>query len=111
MHTYDRIQAAFPGGPIPAMVVVQADDATSPAVQRGIQALEARAIATGTMSQPVQMTVNPGKTLAIVSIPLQGTGTDDASNAALHQLRDEVIPATIDRVPGTEVNVTGLTAG
>ena len=32
MQTYDRIQAAFPGGPLPAVVVVQADDVTAPAV-------------------------------------------------------------------------------
>ncbi len=30
MKTYDRIQAAFPGGPLPALVVVQADDVTVP---------------------------------------------------------------------------------
>ena len=29
MQTYDRIQAAFPGGPMPALVVVEADDVTT----------------------------------------------------------------------------------
>ena len=33
MKTYDRIQAAFPGGPLPAVVAVQADDVTKPEVQ------------------------------------------------------------------------------
>ena len=32
MHTYDRIQAAFPGGPMPAVVVVHAANVTTPAV-------------------------------------------------------------------------------
>src|SRR5215208_5553431 len=32
MKTYDRIQAAFPGGPAPSVVVVEADDVTSPKV-------------------------------------------------------------------------------
>src|SRR5207248_3241242 len=36
MSTYARIQKAFPGGPIPALVVVQAKDVTAPAVERGI---------------------------------------------------------------------------
>ena len=40
MQTYDRIQAAFPGGPMPALVVVEADDVTTPAVQKGIDELE-----------------------------------------------------------------------
>ena len=36
MKVYDRIQAAFPGGPIPLLVAVQADDVTKPEVQAGI---------------------------------------------------------------------------
>ena len=83
MQTYDRIQAAFPGGPQPALVTVQAQDVTAPAVQAGIAELERTAIATGQMSEPVDVTVNPDKTLAIVQIPMQGDGTDDASNQAL----------------------------
>src|SRR3712207_7391969 len=46
MQTYDRIQAAFPGGPQPALVVVRADDVTAPAVQQGIAAMRREAIAT-----------------------------------------------------------------
>ncbi len=111
MQTYDRIQAAFPGGPQPAVVVVEADDVTSPEVQQGLAALRREAIASGQMFEPVIVDVNPAKTLATVNIPLQGTGTDDASNTALATLRDDVIPATIERVPGTDVNVTGMTAG
>ena len=34
MQTYERIQTAFPGGPLPAIIVVQADDVTTPAVQK-----------------------------------------------------------------------------
>ena len=30
MQTYDRIQAAFPGGPLPAVIVVRADDVRAP---------------------------------------------------------------------------------
>jgi RND superfamily putative drug exporter len=111
MQTYDRIQAAFPGGPLPALVVVQADDVTTAAVQQGIADLRREAIGTGAMSEPVMVEVNPTKTLATVSIPMQGTGTDDASFAALATLRDDVIPATIGAADGVEVHVGGLTAG
>jgi RND superfamily putative drug exporter len=105
MQTYDRIQAAFPGGPMPALVVVEADDVTTPAVQKGIDELKA------TASGPTNTIVSPDKSVAIVSIPLAGNGTDEVSDAALMELREHTIPATIDRVPGTEVNVTGMTAG
>ncbi len=42
---------------------------------------------------------------------MQGDGTNTASETALATLRDSVIPATIARVDGTQVDVTGMTAG
>ena len=36
MQTYDRIEAAFPGAPMPALVVVTAKDVTAPAVSGGV---------------------------------------------------------------------------
>ena len=111
MQAYDRIQVAFPGGAIPSLVVVEADDVMAPEVQRGIAALERAAVATGQMSEPLTTSVSPDKTVAVVSVPMQGTGTDDASLTALDTLRDDVIPATIAQVPGVEANVTGMAAG
>ena len=35
MKTYDRMEAAFPGGQIPAVVVVEGEDVTKPDVARG----------------------------------------------------------------------------
>ncbi|RKQ92144.1 RND superfamily putative drug exporter [Solirubrobacter pauli] len=105
MQTYERIQAKFPGGPLPAMVVVKAKDVTTPEVQQGIKEL------TATASGPTNTIVSPDKEVAIVSIPLPGNGTDDTSDAALATLRDTTIPQTIDRVAGTQTNVTGMTAG
>ena len=52
----------------------------------------------------------PRNTLAIVDIPLAGDGTDDASEAALAHLREDVIPQTMG-AGGAQVNVTGMTAG
>jgi uncharacterized membrane protein YdfJ with MMPL/SSD domain len=111
MQTYDRIQAAFPGGPLPAIAVVQADNVTSPEVQRGIEEMKAAALKTGEMANPITVEVNPDKTVAVVDIPLAGNGTDAKSEHALATLRDDVIPSTIDRVSGTETNVSGVTAG
>jgi uncharacterized membrane protein YdfJ with MMPL/SSD domain len=110
MQAYDRIEAAFPGGSEPAAVTVQADDVRAPGVQAGIAALKARAATTPGLGQPVTVTTNPRNTLAIVDIPLAGNGTDDASEAALARLRDDVIPDTMG-ASGAQVNVTGMTAG
>jgi uncharacterized membrane protein YdfJ with MMPL/SSD domain len=105
MQTYERIQSAFPGGPLPALAVVQAKDVTSPAVTKGIDELKA------TASGPSSVLVSPNKQVAIVSLPLPGNGTDGRSDSALIKLRDQTIPSTIGRVAGTETNVTGMTAG
>src|SRR4051794_2164903 len=105
MQTYERIQSAFPGGPLPALAVVQAKDVTKADVQRGIDQL--KATATG----PTSVLISPNKQVAIVSLPLPGNGTDDTSDNALVKLRDQTIPSTIGKVAGTETNVTGMTAG
>ena len=105
MQTYERIQTAFPGGPLPALAVVEAEDVTAPQVAKGIEELKA------TADGPTNVTISPDKTVAIVSIPLPGNGTDATSDAALVRLRDTTIPQTIGKVPGTETNVTGMTAG
>ena len=109
--TYERVQAAFPGTTEPAEVVVQAANVTSPQVRAGIAELRQQAVATGRMSEPIDVRVNPARTLAIVEIPLQGTGESDEALASLAALRDDVVPATIAAVPGTTVNISGDTAG
>jgi uncharacterized membrane protein YdfJ with MMPL/SSD domain len=111
MQTYDKIQAAFPGGPVPAEIVVKANDVTSPEVQRSIEELKSEAIATGKLNEPTSVDINPDKTVAVVSIAMQGSGTDAASEESLAALRDDVVPATVGNVPGSEVAVTGFTAG
>ena len=111
MHTYDRIQAAFPGGPTPAVVVVKADDVTSPSVQKGIAEMARGAVASGQMGEPMSLAVSPDHTVATISIPIAGSGTDSRSEAALATLRGKVIPCN-DR-PGAwhrHVYVMGLTA-
>ena len=62
------------------------------------------------MSEPVTTQVAPDKSAGVVSIPMQGDGTDAKSETALATLRDDVIPTTIAKVD-TQTDVTGLTAG
>src|SRR3954452_13236744 len=76
MQTFDRIQAAFPGGPQPAMVVIEAADVTAAPVREGIARLREQALASGQMSDPITETINPGHTVSAVNIPMDGTGTD-----------------------------------
>jgi uncharacterized membrane protein YdfJ with MMPL/SSD domain len=111
MQTYDRIDAAFPGGEVPAEVVVKADDVTAPDVQQAIKDLQREAIATGQLNEPTDVDISPDKTVATVDLAVRGTGTDAASEQSLAVLRDQVVPATVGKLPGAEVAVTGFTAG
>jgi uncharacterized membrane protein YdfJ with MMPL/SSD domain len=110
VQTYNRIQEAFPGNEIPAGVVVKAPDVSAPAVQEAIGQLEWRALASGQMHEPITVDVNEGGTIATVSIPVDGKGTDAASEAALATLRDDIVPVTVGALPDAEVGVTGMTA-
>ena len=110
IKTYDRIQEAFPGGALPAVVVVKADDVTTPEVRGAIRDLHDTAIASGRLSEPSDVQISPDKTVAQVMLSTQGNGTDAASNASLATLRDEVVPATVGRLANAEVAVTGMTA-
>ncbi len=110
MKVYDRVDEAFPGGPVPALVAVGATDVTAPAVRAGIEDLKREALASGLMKEPISIEVSESGRAARIQIPLAGTGTDATSNHALDVLRDSVIPSTIGRVPGTTAHTTGLTA-
>ena len=99
----------LPGGPDPAVVVVKADNVSSPQAQFEIGQLKSQALATGQMNNPMDVTVNPDHTVAVVSIPLTGDGRD-APQQALKTLRDKVVPATVGQLRGADVGVTGGTA-
>ena len=100
IQTYDRLQAAFPGGPAPATIVVKAEDVTAAPVQAAIQDLHDQAIATGRLSEPSHVEISPDKTVAVVAL--------SAEDGGVEMLRDEVVPATVGKV--AEVAVTGPTA-
>jgi uncharacterized membrane protein YdfJ with MMPL/SSD domain len=79
-------------------------------VREAIEALEQRAVATGRMHGPFTVDVNEAGTVAAVTVPMQGTGTDHASMAAISALREQVIPDTVGQISGVEAGVTGLGA-
>src|SRR3954470_15695175 len=109
IQTYDRIQAAFPGGPLGAEVVVQADDVTSPKVQAAIADMREQATAKGAAHNPITTEISKDRSTEVVSLPMPGDGADGASQKALSTLRGEVIPATVGKV--ARADVSGEAAG
>ncbi|CAA9474794.1 MAG: Integral membrane protein [uncultured Solirubrobacteraceae bacterium] len=97
MTTYERMQDAFPGGEIPAEVVVRGD-----AIER-IPALTAATQSWG----EADVSLSPDRSVAVVSIPIPGDGANDASIAAIDELRGDIVPRTV----GADALVAGQTAG
>ena len=110
IRSYDRMQQAFPGTGLPASVVVKAPDVNAPAVREAIGQLEQRALASGRAFEPITVAVNKEGTVANITLPIAGNGTDAASNNAFRMLRETVVPETVGAVPNVEAGVTGQTA-
>ncbi|HZO96411.1 MAG TPA: MMPL family transporter [Gaiellaceae bacterium] len=111
VRTYDRIQRAFPGSQTPAQVVVKAPDVQTPRMRRAYDLFRERALATGEFQAPFSVVVNPDRTVARIDFAIAGNGDDAESIAALHTLRETVIPPIAQTLPDAEVAVTGITAG
>jgi uncharacterized membrane protein YdfJ with MMPL/SSD domain len=109
VETLDRVQEAFPGEASPANVAVRTDT-DSTAFKNAANELRSRVVQSNLMHGPVEIDVNPRHTVARIDVPLNGNGNDKVSTAALHELRDEIVPATIGTIPDAEYAVTGATA-
>jgi RND superfamily putative drug exporter len=110
MKTYTEIQKAFPGDQIPAVVMVKTDDVAAPTAAQAIADLQRKAIATGEFAKPTRVDTNEQGTIATVSLPIAGNGTDATSSHALQTLRETVIPATVGKLQKADVGVAGVTA-
>ena len=54
------------------------------------------------LSEPITIDVNEAGTVANITVPIAGNGTDAASNASFRMLRDEVVPETLGALPDTQ---------
>ena len=109
VSTIDRLQTAFPGNVVPAVVAIKANT-NAPATRSAIHELTREALASGQMRRPIVVDVNATHTVARVTIPVVGNGTDARSTAALLTLRNQILPATVGKLPGATYAVTGGTA-
>jgi uncharacterized membrane protein YdfJ with MMPL/SSD domain len=110
LATFARVRAAFPATSEPAVVVAAGPLEQRDAAQRQLERLERLAVARGIAHSP--FTVNGGADGrgASLELPLTGAGDNAASRRAIEVLRDDLVPATLGRVPGIETAVTGATA-
>ena len=102
IQTYNRIQDSLPGRRDPRggrgqlRQWADARRSVSGIARPGRQ----KAKASPLFKPPITLDTFPDPNVTQVNIPIVGDGTDSQSNAALDELRDEIIPATIGAVPG-----------
>ncbi|MEW2388288.1 MMPL family transporter [Streptomyces venezuelae] len=87
---YQKITDEFPGGPAPARVVVKADDIGARPVRDALDSLTRKA------GDGAELTVHKASGVAEIAVPLPGTGTDAEAKKALHELRDDTVPAAFE---------------
>ena len=111
VQTFDRVKEAFPSEGVGLTVVVEADDVTAAPVVAAIDRLGSETAKQKALFEgELDVEVSPDKSVAVVSVPTAGDGTDGPSNDALDALRGEIVPATLGSTDGVEVNVSGGTA-
>jgi RND superfamily putative drug exporter len=110
VQTYDRVTAAFPGEAAGATVVVEADDVSSGPVAGAVDELVRRAEADPQVSGPVEVETSKDGTVAAVTIPTVGSGSDATATRAMERVREQLVPASFDGVDGAKVNVAGAAA-
>jgi RND superfamily putative drug exporter len=90
---YRNIEESFPGGPAPALLVIEADDIDSPELRKALAEFG-----------PDKVTVHRAQNVAEIEVPLPDGRSD------LAELRDKRVPAAFDGT-GAQAYVTGELAG
>jgi uncharacterized membrane protein YdfJ with MMPL/SSD domain len=111
VKTFDRVQAAFPGGVEPAEVAITAPNVKAAPVAQQVEALRERLASDPKQFGATQYRVAEDSKIAELRVPLAGDGTDARSQAALKQLREVDIPATVGKLGTAQAQVGGPTAG
>jgi uncharacterized membrane protein YdfJ with MMPL/SSD domain len=107
IKTYKQVKQVFPIEGVTATVVVEADDVRSGATSAGIAKLRTQINNSDTFLPGTDVVYSDDGTVAKIDVPTRGSGTDAASTRALDELRDNIVPATVGRVQGATVNVSG----
>jgi uncharacterized membrane protein YdfJ with MMPL/SSD domain len=110
VKTFDRVREAFPAEAVTVDVAVKADDVRSGPVAQAISDLRAQADGSLNVLQGTKVEYSKNGNVALISIPTEGSGNDEQSTAALQEIRNDIVPATIGKVDGATVNVSGSAA-
>lgn len=104
---FETVIAEFSDGLITSEIVIDTQDADSPAIQAAVTQLESDLASDGFYGD-TRITIAPNNDLVVVTAVLQGDFSGQPAEDALSRLRDDYIPAAFDGI--ASVYVTGSTA-
>ena len=110
IQAYHKVQKAFPAEAAPATVVVKANDVNAPTVKTAIAGFEKAVKSDDQYTGQITTEVNKAHDVAVLSVGLPGTGSGEQGQAAVTHLREDVLPATLDRTGGITAEVSGQAA-
>ncbi len=110
LRTFADLRRVFPFASEPAEIVATVPPGSWSDLLAQAGRLQQLAFARGISTPPVQVTSNAELGAVGIFLPLTGTGDNPASRRAISTLRHDLVPRTIERIPGARVAVTGNVA-
>ncbi|MDM4722945.1 MMPL family transporter [Micromonospora sp. WMMA1363] len=114
MQAYDRLTAAFPSNGTSHTVAVRAPAAEADRVRAALTDLAGRADAdplfASTEGAGPKIEVSADRQVSVLSIATPYPGRDDRAVQSLRKLREDLVPASLGGIPGTEYAVGGAVA-
>jgi len=108
VQTYDRLAAAFPSQQVTEEIVVRAPAQQAGAVTAALQDVTHRLAANPLFAGDVpQLRASANATVHTLSVDVPYPVASHEARQALRQLRDDVLPPAIGRIPGAEFAVGG----
>ncbi|MBJ7353245.1 MAG: MMPL family transporter [Thermoleophilaceae bacterium] len=107
IQAYDKMDKAFPAKTETATVVYENADVHSAASKAAIAEFSMRVANTKGFAAPEEVTYSEDGKVVRFEVPLVGGSDMDTAIRETRQLRGEVIPETLETVPGATVSTTG----
>ncbi|KAB2377490.1 MMPL family transporter [Actinomadura montaniterrae] len=107
MQVYDRLNAAFPELKAMHQIVVQADPSRRAEVADALGDLARRAQHDPRLAGTSELRTSQDGRTSLLELPVPHYVSDPAAVASLKAVRGDYVPATVGKLPGVKVAVTG----
>jgi RND superfamily putative drug exporter len=107
LKAYHQLERSFPSEGAAETVVFQSENVHSALATAAIAKFDQTVAANKKFGAPSQHEYSKDGKVVQLSVPVVGGDDKDIGTVATHELRDTIIPETLETVPGVQVNTTG----